>query len=276
MVVLPKPNKGSEKSMYEDVMDYLPEEIDSREIRDEIIAVSTFPIETLGVPIVGVNPEADAIMAKFYDDAVEGNIQFLDSALTDLLFSYFDNIGWFEIPDISFVDFLNGISKETFLEEIKGFPVFDHVKIYPAISKFNLLYSSEDPNLYHVFSFNPEVLHNSFTRLEFTEFYELKNLFVKEKYILKPEELLSLVRRLKERLSRFYGENYKVIAKPSIGIFHHYKIPPTVSSLVYFIDWAQYWGSRGHGICSIPIFPEFKLTKELQKNYDDNETRWFS
>lgn len=268
MIILPKPHKGSETDFYDIISKFDFSSDYTSEATKKLISISEYPIDTLKVPRVGLDDSANTYAKQLYLDILEGNEEYLDDFIADILLNYFRSYQWWEYPEPSFRNCIKDISQEKFLEMIKCFPVFNSTKCFPAISPYNLLHQrSQSGTGYEIFSFDTDWLLRS---MEPFNCQSLKNEIIEfklNKLFYTPNELMKINEKFSSLIIPILKkEHINTSSNPPVFRFGKVLYHPAPQTILSFIHWTKFWSQNGHGVISISEQPLFQLTKQLEYN----------
>lgn len=266
MIILPKPHNDSVQEFYNIIAGFDFSTEDLSEANKKLIAISQYPIDTLKVPRVGVDPAANRYAEQLYQDILNGEEEYPDLFLADILTGYFNSMEWWEYPEPKFRNCIKDIPKETFLERIKYFPVFNLINSFPAITPYNLLHEgSPSGSGYEIFGFDTDWLLQSVQSLD-AKSAEAEILdFKLKRFYYTPDELLALSNSFSDLLIPELKKRFvNTTLNPVSFRFQKITFNNAAQTILYFIHWSRYWSQNGHGVITYMKQPLFQLTPELE------------
>lgn len=247
-IVLPKPNEGFEQRYYE-ILDNGWYELD-RETKDatELIDNSTLPNSVEEIPKIGIDSIATEWAEEIYFNLLSEKRCVYDDEYWQIVE---------RLPDFYAVegskqkmkDYLIGINLTTFLDLMKGMLVYRLNIPNPAIPNYNLKgkgYHPENPSDWINFD-NTALLKCSNSLSD-----ESKSI-LNRKY-LKPSESSTLIQELKKDVDRLKIKqngnepNGHLIIKYDIENRDYLYDGLQIHVLEDFINWLEFWTSRGYPI----------------------------
>jgi len=247
-IVLPKPNEEFEQKYYE-ILDNGLYNLDT-ETSDatELIDNSMLPVSVEEIPKVGINQRATEWAKEIYTNLLSEKRCVYDDEFQEIVN---------RLPDFyalkgskqKMKDYLMKINLTTFLDLIKGMPIYRLNILNPAIPQYNLKGKGYHPeNTSDWINFNNKVL------LECTYSLSEESKSILNKKYLRPNEGSPLIQAIRDDVDKLRikqdgnNPNEHLIIKYDIENRSYLSDDFKVHVLENFIDWLVFWSSKGYPI----------------------------